>query len=85
MTNIAFYNAKMKKFRLLKEQFLSKVKSENTFANGEYLVVAAIDFGTTYSGYAWSFVSDFKCKNQEDILINEEWSTFEGKVRSYFS
>ena len=37
----------------------------------ERLLVAAIDFGTTYSGYAYSFRSDF----QEDPLkiITNQW------------
>eukprot|EP00058_Branchiostoma_floridae_P006841 XP_002592329.1 hypothetical protein BRAFLDRAFT_240123 [Branchiostoma floridae] len=33
-----------------------------------YLMVAAIDFGTTYSGYAFSFMS-----SPEDIIMNKNW------------
>lgn len=33
-----------------------------------YLLVAAIDFGTTFSGYAFSFKS-----NKEGILMNKNW------------
>ena len=38
----------------------------------EYLIVAAIDFGTTYSGYAFSSRDDFK--NDPLIIVgNQEW------------
>lgn len=36
------------------------------------LVVAAIDFGTTYSGYAYSLRDDFN-KDPLKILINQKW------------
>ena len=38
-----------------------------------YLFVAAIDFGTTYSGYAFSFRNDFKM-NPLTIRANEAWN-----------
>ncbi|CAG2206558.1 unnamed protein product [Mytilus edulis] len=38
-----------------------------------YLIVAAIDFGTTYSGYAFSTRSDFK-KNPLQIQANHAWN-----------
>ena len=34
-----------------------------------YVLVAAIDFGTTFSGYAFSFIS-----NPSSILMNKNWS-----------
>ena len=34
----------------------------------DYIMVAAIDFGTTFSGYAFSFR-----KNQTDIKMNKNW------------
>ena len=51
-----------------------------TPADDGYILVAAIDFGTTYSGYAWSFVSDGDKKNHEDIRVNKGWSNYEYKV-----
>ena len=36
----------------------------------DYVMVAAIDFGTTFSGYAFSFKS-----NPEDIKMNKNWGT----------
>ena len=38
-----------------------------------YLFVAAIDFGTTYSGYAFSLRNDFK-KDPLDIVANQAWN-----------
>ena len=52
-----------------------------TPADDGYLLVAAIDFGTTYSGYAWSFVSDGDKKNHEDIRVNKGWPILEYQVR----
>lgn len=37
------------------------------------LMVAAIDFGTTYSGYAFSFKEDYK-NNPLQISINQSWT-----------
>ncbi|KAL3831479.1 hypothetical protein ACJMK2_023220 [Sinanodonta woodiana] len=42
------------------------------------LVVAAIDFGTTYSGYAYSFVSDFK-NDPLKIYANTKWNSGGGE------
>ena len=36
----------------------------------DFLLVAAIDFGTTFSGYAFSFK-----KNPKDILMNKNWGS----------
>ena len=33
-----------------------------------YLVVASLDFGTTFSGYAFAFTS-----NPDDIRLNKNW------------
>lgn len=35
-----------------------------------YLVVVAIDFGTTYSGYAFSFLTG---KEKDEIFMNRDW------------
>ena len=37
-------------------------------AEGDYLLVVAIDFGTTYSGYSFSFKSQ-----PNDIRMNKSW------------
>ena len=39
----------------------------------DYLFVAAIDFGTTYSGYAFSSREHFK-KNSLEISTNQAWN-----------
>ena len=49
-------------------------------AKDEYLLVAAIDFGTTYSGYAYSFVPDKKKKIDESIKLNRPWQVMEYQV-----
>ena len=46
-------------------------------AKDGYLLVAAIDFGTTYSGYAYSFVSDGETKIHKEIRINKGWQIME--------
>jgi len=46
------------------------------------LVVAAIDFGTTYSGYAFSFKSDYN-QDKLKIFTNSQWSCGEKVVTSY--
>ena len=38
-----------------------------------YLIVAAIDFGTTFSGYAFSFKS-----SKDDIKMNKNWGAVVG-------
>ena len=35
---------------------------------GDYVIVASIDFGTTFSGYAFSFKG-----SETDIKINKNW------------
>ncbi|XP_061186212.1 heat shock 70 kDa protein 12A-like [Saccostrea echinata] len=37
-----------------------------------YMVVAAIDFGTTYSGYAFSFLSDYR-RDPLSVYTNTRW------------
>ena len=39
----------------------------------EYQIVAAIDFGTTFSGYAYSFAS-----NKDAIHVNKNWGQTQG-------
>lgn len=41
------------------------------------LVVLAIDFGTTYSGYAYSFLSEYK-EDHTKIYSNTVWKSGEG-------
>ena len=42
---------------------------KNLSLTDPYVLVAAIDFGTTFSGYAFSFVS-----NPDKILMNKNWA-----------
>jgi hypothetical protein len=46
-------------------------------ATVDYLLVAAIDLGTTYSGYAYSFRD-----NQEVVHINQAWNAGTQKLIS---
>ena len=41
--------------------------------SADFLLVAAVDFGTTFSGYAFSFTSTPK-----DILMNKNWGSVLG-------
>ena len=38
----------------------------------DYVMVAAIDFGTTFSGYAFSFTN-----KKDDIMINKSWGGYQ--------
>ncbi len=40
----------------------------------DYQIVAAIDFGTTFSGYAYSFAS-----NKSAIHVNKNWGQTQGE------
>ena len=40
-----------------------------------YLVVVAIDFGTTYSGFAFSFIKD---QGKDSIFMNRQWENEQG-------
>ena len=42
----------------------------------DYIILAAIDFGTTYSGYAYTF------KGNSNIFINSNW-TSKGTLHIY--
>ena len=44
---------------------------------GGYLMVAGIDFGTTFSGYGFSFKGA-----EEDIKLNKNWSDKQGYLVS---
>ena len=46
---------------------------------GNYLMVCAIDFGTTYSGYAFSFAA-----SPEEIKMNKNWGSSSGFQVSLF-
>ncbi|VDI78358.1 Hypothetical predicted protein [Mytilus galloprovincialis] len=55
-------------------------KNEQTSPQNNYLFVAAIDFGTSYSGYAWSSKNDYKNylegKDAEPkIYTNQPWNS----------
>lgn len=45
-----------------------------TASKKKALIVAAIDFGTTYSGYAYSFTDEYK-KDPTKIHMNIKWHT----------
>ncbi|ESP02145.1 hypothetical protein LOTGIDRAFT_212681 [Lottia gigantea] len=51
----------------------SVLESPDTENAVEYQIVAAIDFGTTFSGYAYSFAS-----NKETIHVNKNWGQTQG-------
>lgn len=46
------------------------------------VVVVAIDFGTTYSGYAFSSVKDYKT-SKLNITINQPWNSGENRLSSF--
>lgn len=46
------------------------------------LVVAAIDFGTTYSGYAYTFKNEFE-KDHLKIYTNQQWVDSETQFASH--
>ena len=49
------------------------IKSAMASLTDKYLYVAAIDFGTTYSGYAFSSGDDFK-RDPLKITDNQAWN-----------
>ena len=49
------------------------IKSAMASLTEDYLFVAAIDFGTTYSGYAFSSRGEFK-KDPLKIVANQAWN-----------
>ncbi|XP_060066317.1 heat shock 70 kDa protein 12A-like [Ylistrum balloti] len=49
---------------------------------GDHLVVAAIDFGTTYSGYAYSFRDDIR-KTPLKIYTNQQWTDPETNLTTF--
>ena len=44
-----------------------------------YIAVVAIDFGTTYSGFAFSFVKD---QGKDAIFMNKDWANEQGQQTS---
>ena len=46
-----------------------KGKTYTSMANSDFVIVCAIDFGTTYSGYAFSFKT-----NPDDVIVNKDWA-----------
>ena len=44
-------------------------------SKSSYVVVVAIDFGTTYSGYAFSFLKE---KGKDSVYMNREWLNEQG-------
>ena len=55
-------------FTALEDSLLYSPKSS-------YLVVVAIDFGTTYSGFAFSFIKD---QGKDSIFMNRDWVNEQG-------
>ena len=60
-----------------KENVFRQQSKEDIYSNK--LLVAAIDFGTTYSGYAFSFRHDYE-RDPLKISTNTAWSSSAGKV-----
>lgn len=58
-------------------------QSEEEVRTDNRLLVAAIDFGTTYSGYAFSFRHDFE-RDPLKISTNTSWSSSAGRVCHIF-
>lgn len=54
----------------------SRIDNEGDEA-ADYQIVAAIDFGTTFSGYAYSFAS-----NKQAIHVNKNWGQTQGEFNS---
>lgn len=54
------------------ESLLHK-RSQSIF-DENFLIVAALDFGTTFSGYAFSFKDDFK-NDPLKINVNQAWNS----------
>lgn len=48
-------------------------REKQKIGNEKYLMVAALDFGTTYSAYAFSFQT-----RADDIHMNNNWTSVEG-------
>ena len=55
-------------YREVKDFKMAAASFANMSLDSDFVMVAAIDFGTTFSGYALSFTSD---KNK--ILMNKSW------------
>ena len=51
-------------------------------ASKGYIVAAALDFGTTFSGYAFSFFHDFK-EDPLKIKVNALWQSSSRSLMSY--
>ena len=49
-------------------------------SSDKYVLVAGIDFGTTYSGYEFSFKN-----TPDDIKINKNWGDNQGFMVSIFN
>ena len=52
---------------------LEQVLKNTTFHDDSYLIIAAIDFGTTFSAYAYSF----RC-SPDSIHLNKNWGGSDG-------
>lgn len=46
-------------------------------SSSKFVAVVAIDFGTTYSGFAFSFYDE---KGEEGIHMNRDWGNDEGRL-----
>ncbi|KAJ7353743.1 hypothetical protein OS493_032613 [Desmophyllum pertusum] len=54
---------------------LLSIKTASYESRSSYVVVVAIDFGTTYSGYAFSFI---KNQGKDSIFMNRDWTNDDG-------
>ena len=61
------------KIRYPKKVILFVQRKSNMAEDGDYLMVAGIDFGTTFSGYGFSFKGA-----EEDIQLNKNWGDEQG-------
>ena len=60
--------------------------SSTVYREPKFSLVAAIDFGTTFTGYAYSFVpTEDQPRRHEDIRMNKNWGSSYGmEVSSAF-
>ena len=54
--------------RLTSSDDCSEINSQEDDVYVDYILVAAIDFGTTFSGYAFSFTA-----SPDNIRLNKNW------------
>ena len=67
---------------MLKRVFLTFAAIEDSLfysPKSQHLAVVAIDFGTTYSGFAFSFIKD---QGKDSIFMNMDWVNEQGSLTS---